>query len=91
MAIPGQGEGHQALERVLPASGSSTQDCGTYVGGQYYFPGGVSLFSGAGVPGKLANGKTPVIGDLWLRIDGSVGALIYRCTVPASGTWVVVL
>jgi hypothetical protein len=92
MAIPQQGEGKFAGHGPQANIGGSTQiDEGTEVAGQIYFPGGVSLFSGAGVPGKVSNGKSPVIGDLYFRLDGAVGSLIYRCTVPAAGTWVVVL
>jgi hypothetical protein len=91
MAVPQVGEGHYASGTTAALNGSTTVDSGTQIAGQVYFPGGVSLFSGSGVPGKLANGKVPVIGDLYIRLDGAVGSLIYRCTVPAAGTWVVVL
>lgn len=92
MAIPAQGEGKFAGHGPAANLNSSTVvDCGTEITGQVYFPGGVSLFSGNGVPGKIANGKVPVIGDIYIRLDGAVGSLIYRCTVPAAGTWVVVL
>lgn len=91
MAIPQQGEGKHASATSASLTGSTNVDCGTEITGQVYFPGGVSMFSGNGVPGKLANGKTPVIGDIYIRLDGAVGSLLYRCTVPASGTWVVVL
>ena len=67
-------------------------DCGTEQLGQVYFVGGVSLFSGAGVPGSKVNGRLPVVGDLYFRLDGAVGSLIYRCTVAGPpSTWVVVL
>jgi hypothetical protein len=57
-----------------------------------YFPGGLSMFSGNGLPGDLVNGAGPVIGDLYFRLDGAVGSLIYRCTAPAPGSvWGVVL
>lgn len=91
MAIPGPGEAHYASTAAIAPGASSSTDCGTTVAGQIYFPGGCSLFSGVGVPGKLANGKVPVVGDIWIRLDGAVGSLLYRCTVPAAGTWVVVL
>jgi hypothetical protein len=91
MAIPGQGEYHTAAANASAVSGSTNVDTGTTVAGQVYFPGGVSIFSGNGAPGRVVNGKTPIIGDIYIRLDGSVGSLLYRCTVPASGTWVVVL
>lgn len=90
MAVPQAGEAHHAAA-TAQLQGNTLQDCGTEVAGQIYFPGGVSLFSGLGIPGKTVNGKAPVIGDLYFRIDGAVGSLIYRCTVPAAGTWVVAL
>jgi hypothetical protein len=91
MAIPGQGEYHAALTNSTAVAGTTASDTGTTVSGQHYWPGGVSLFSGSGAPGKVVNGKTPVIGDIYIRLDGAVGSLLYRATVPASGTWVVVL
>lgn len=91
MAIPLQGEGRFATPTSSPVAASTAVDAGTEVCGQVYFPGGVSIGSGSGAPGKVFNGKMPVIGDLYLRLDGAVGSLIYRCTVPAAGTWVVVL
>jgi hypothetical protein len=91
MAIPGQGEGKHASATSASMGGTTNVDCGTEITGQVYFPGGVSLFSGNGAPGKTVNGKAPVIGDIYIRLDGSVGSLLYRATVPASGTWVVVL
>lgn len=90
MAIPNAGEAHHAAG-TSQLNASTQVDAGTEVAGQIYFPGGCSLFSGLGVPGKFANGKVPVVGDLYFRVDGAVGSLIYRCTVPAAGTWVVVL
>lgn len=91
MAIPQIGEGRHASPTSASLGGDTHSDCGTDIAGQIYFPGGVSLFSGSGAPGKVVNGKTPVIGDLYIRLDGAVGSLMYRATVPASGTWVVVL
>jgi hypothetical protein len=91
MAIPQQGEGKHASPTSASMGGDTHVDCGTEILGQVYFPGGVSLFSSQGAPGKIVNGKTPVIGDIYIRLDGAVGSQLYRCTVPASGTWVVVL
>lgn len=87
MTIPGTGVGHYAA----PATADGTDGC--FVGGQLYFPGGVSLFSGNGAPGNVVDQTgTPVIGDLYIRLDGAVGSLIYRCTaVGPPPTWVVVL
>ena len=90
MAIPQAGEARHAAA-TAKLNSNTQEDCGTDVVGQVYFPGGVSLFSGLGAPGKIANGKTPVVGDIYIRLDGAVGSLLYRCTVPAAGTWVVVL
>ncbi len=90
MALPGQGEYHSAAPNSSALAGSTAVDTGTTVAGQFFFPGGVSLFSGFGVPGSRVNGKPGVVGDIYIRLDGAVGSLIYRCTV-APGTWVVVL
>jgi hypothetical protein len=87
MTVPGPGQGHYAAPETNDGS------AGAFVGGQLCFPnGGLSIFSGTGPPGLNVNGQdTPLVGDLYFRTDGGVGSLIYRCTVPASGTWVVVL
>jgi hypothetical protein len=91
VAIPGAGESRHALPSA-PIGASTVLDTGTESAGQFYFYGGVSLFSGNGAPGSKVNGKLPVIGDIYIRLDGAVGSLLYRCTVvgPPS-TWVVVL
>jgi hypothetical protein len=92
MAVPNAGEYRLAGRNAGLLNGNTLQDLGTDVVGQVYFPGGLSLFSGNGAPGSKVNGKTPVIGDLFFRLDGAVGSLIYRCAVAGPpSTWVVVL
>lgn len=73
------------------SSASSAQRGGIDVCSQLDL-GPISLFAGAGVPGKLVNGGPPEVGDLYLRADGTVGSLLYRCTVVGPPpTWAVIL
>jgi hypothetical protein len=82
-----QGEGHYAAPSVNNGSARG----GIEVCGQLDL-GPISIYSGSGVPGRLVNGGAPEVGDLFIRSDGTVGSLIYRCTVVGPPpTWAVVL
>ena len=90
MAIPQLGELHGQRNAGLLGQDTKT-DTSCEVAGQIYFPGGGSLFSGAGAPGAKVNGKAPVAGDLYLRIDtpSTANQRLYICTVGGgSPTWV---
>ena len=85
MAIPALGRARLAAD---PNSGTN----GAFQGGQLYFTGGVSLFSGFGVPGDNVNGDFPLVGDIYIRIDGAAGSTIYRCTQAGPGSvWSAIL
>lgn len=94
MAKPGPGQSHIALERAVTAPAvSGNLPGGCYSAAQFDFPGGVSMFSGNGAPKLVNGGDAPVVGDLYFRLDGTIGSLIYRCTVasPTAPTWAVML
>ena len=90
MALPNAGEYHgQRNSNVLTQN--TQQDSGTEIAGQVYWPGGGSMFSGVGAPGAKVNGKPPLAGDLYLRIDtpSTANQRLYVCTVGgATPTWV---
>lgn len=86
MGIPQTGRVHLAA----PDVGDGTN--GAFQGGQMYFPGGISLFSGNGAPGDNVNGDLPLVGDIYIRADGGVGSTIYRCTQAGPGSvWAAIL
>jgi hypothetical protein len=89
MGVPSTGQATYAAD---PGDGSN----GVIAAGQHYWINGVSVFSGSGAPNgdaPAAGGLgPPVLGDLYIRVDGGVGSTLYRCTVAGPGAvWAAIL